>query len=265
MNYKWFIKGLDKVPGGKALMSLLYKYRRPVLAREVFGLNFSSPLGLGAGFDLKGKSYDILAEMGLSFAEIGPISASNARSSVSHIIEKRSGCIPAVNITKGLHSDLDANIVKDYLDTFSLVYDFAEMFVLDFKDLDTDLELVTEIVDGVLDIRLTSDEYKPVLIGLGYGRSEEELKILVDHCMMSGADGIVACGIENIKHISEYSKGRWPIIAYDGIRTPEAALQLLDAGASLLALKEELLEFGPSHVKRILKAIEKSEQAKERK
>ena len=52
MNYKWLIKGLDKVSGGKTLMSLLYKYHRPVLAREVFGLNFSSPLGLGAGFDL---------------------------------------------------------------------------------------------------------------------------------------------------------------------------------------------------------------------
>ena len=35
-----------RVPGTKALMRALYDYQNPNLAREVFGLKFSNPVGL---------------------------------------------------------------------------------------------------------------------------------------------------------------------------------------------------------------------------
>ena len=62
-----------RVPGTKALMRALYDYQNPNLAREVFGLKFSNPVGLAAGFDKNAALTDELATLGFSFVEIGTV------------------------------------------------------------------------------------------------------------------------------------------------------------------------------------------------
>ena len=62
-----------RVPGTKTLMRALYDYQNPNLAREVFGLKFSNPVGLAAGFDKNAALTDELATLGFSFVEIGTV------------------------------------------------------------------------------------------------------------------------------------------------------------------------------------------------
>ena len=62
-----------RVPGTKALLRALYDYQHPSLEREVFGLKFSNPVGLAAGFDKNAALTDELATLGFGFVEIGTV------------------------------------------------------------------------------------------------------------------------------------------------------------------------------------------------
>jgi dihydroorotate dehydrogenase len=62
-----------RVPGTQALLRALYDYQNPGLTREVFGLKFSNPVGLAAGFDKNAVLTDELAALGFGFVEIGTV------------------------------------------------------------------------------------------------------------------------------------------------------------------------------------------------
>ncbi len=61
------------VPGGKALLSLLYGYRAEAAETEAFGITFPTPVGLAAGFDKDAEGYDALGALGFGFVEVGTI------------------------------------------------------------------------------------------------------------------------------------------------------------------------------------------------
>ena len=60
------------IPGGRFVSRLIHGNRPTGLEREVFGLNFYNPVGLGAGLDVEGTLYNDLNDLGFSFVEIGP-------------------------------------------------------------------------------------------------------------------------------------------------------------------------------------------------
>ena len=64
---------LLKIPGMKSLWNMLYRFESPVLEREVFGLKFSNPVGLAAGFDKNASMFNDLAYCGFGFIEIGTV------------------------------------------------------------------------------------------------------------------------------------------------------------------------------------------------
>ena len=51
---------------------LIHSNRAIGLEREVFGIKFYNPVGLGAGLDVNGELYNDLNDLGFSFVEIGP-------------------------------------------------------------------------------------------------------------------------------------------------------------------------------------------------
>ncbi|GAA4365168.1 quinone-dependent dihydroorotate dehydrogenase [Hymenobacter saemangeumensis] len=67
------LRRMSALPGGKALLSSLYNYQHPALAREVFGLKFPNPVGLAAGLDKNAVLTDELATLGFGFVEIGTV------------------------------------------------------------------------------------------------------------------------------------------------------------------------------------------------
>ncbi len=50
-----------------------FSYRHPTLEKEVFGLNFNNPVGLGAGFDKNALYLNELEALGFGFVEIGTV------------------------------------------------------------------------------------------------------------------------------------------------------------------------------------------------
>ena len=64
-------------------------------------------------------------------------------------------------------------------------------------------------------------------------------------------------GAEFIARIQEKTLGLLPIIATGEISTPARAAELLDAGASLVALTNSPVHYGPRYISKIVKYLEK--------
>ena len=234
-----YFKLEGKIPGGRFFCRLIHGNRPLGLEREVFGLNFYNPVGLGAGLDVRGELYNDLNDLGFSFVEIGPFTeVPDIRQAIS-------------NLNSDPPDDIIAACIADnHLSCFTLAYDFCDFFVIDITGRH-DMELF----DGILDARLTYENYKPVVAKLPEDIATDELDYVTEYCMMNSVDGIEARNIQQIKYINEKSKGRLPIIANCHIKTPQQASDALDAGASLIEVRMGLVREGPRLIGKILRFL----------
>ena len=137
------------------------------------------------------------------------------------------------------------------------------------------------------------DEYRPILLKVSPDLAHEQLDEIVEYCLRSGIDGIVAGNttrsreglnsltpekieaignggmsgapvhkknLELVRYINKISEGKLPIIGVGGIMSGAEAQDMLDAGASLVEIYSGFIFEGPSLVKRIIKYLETSKQ-----
>ena len=267
------------------LLRLVYFRSFTSLKKEVFGITFPNPIGLGAGIDRNAEFCDIITGVGFGFVEIGPVTpvADHGR-----YTENR-GVIEAIKNLKSIHSKtiIAANIAcnnntpEEYMGpqlekSVALLYDFADMFVINAAVSDgakrsplEDPDTLAEVMDVVLDMRMTMSGMKPVLIRLLPDIPKDQLDLILDYSMRSGVDGIVAGdvntrhggskfdkNIEFIRYIRDHTGGRLEIIGCGGIMKPEEAHEMLQAGASLIELYTGIFLEGPRLVRKTLRLLE---------
>ena len=309
---------ISSVFPGWHIVRLFHRYDSPALKRELFGLEFRNPVGLAAGFDFNGDHFNELAEFGFSFIEIGSLSSDpqdagqkprmfrftkekaivnrvearnkGVRYTIGRIQEKKPDAILCANITYNAASRKDDDISSDYQKAFSLLYDFVDIFTVSVSRPNADglLEVqdqnaLADILDPLLELRLCYEQYKPILVKFSPDTPSEQLDKMLDFCMLSGIDGVIAGdttrrldllnaknkpesgylsgaplfdrSLAVVKHIHEHTMGRLPIVACGGILTPQQAATMLDAGASLIQIHTGLVFEGPKLVKKILKYL----------
>ncbi|MBQ6185678.1 MAG: quinone-dependent dihydroorotate dehydrogenase [Bacteroidales bacterium] len=306
---------------GKALR-LFFKYDDPSLRRNLFGLEFPNPVGLAAGIDKNGDHYNELAWFGFSFIEIGSLTPEpqdgNPRPRLFRLPQDRAlinrmginnkGMLHAINriksdpprtiicasIAKNSSSASEADIVNDYKKAFSYLYDFVDMFTINVSCPNVeglqhlqDVSYLSDLVDPLLDLRVCYDTYKPLLVKVSPDIPHEELDEILNYCLISGIDGIVAGNtttsreglttprekVEKIgngglsgaplferslalvRYIHDKTEGRLPVIGVGGIMNADQATQMLQAGASLIEICTGFVYEGPSAVKNILKNL----------
>ena len=133
------------------------------------------------------------------------------------------------------------------------------------------------------------DTYKPILLKVSPDLAHQQLDEIIDYCLRSGIDGIVAGNttrsrdgltsiskekieaignggmsgapvhkknLELVKYIHGRSEGKLPIIGVGGIMSPEQAKAMLEAGASLVEIYSGFIFEGPALVKNIIKSLE---------
>lgn len=307
---------------GPHLIKLTHHYESPKLGRDLFGIDFKNPVGLAAGFDTNGEYVNDLANYGFSFIEIGSLSPNpqsgpgkprvtrirkdkalisrmggrnrGVKYAISKIENRQQNFILSASIIPDSQSHKDEEMIRDTQLAFSMMYDFADMFTINLSTPNEsgvltvqDATSLADIMDPLLELRLCYDIYKPILIKVSPDIPYEQLDEILDYCMLSGVDGIIAGGaarrvdsltcserkknsISNgclsgaplfqntlnlVKHINEHTKGRFPIVGCGGIMSPEQAAQILGAGASLIQINTGLLFEGPKLVKKILKHL----------
>jgi dihydroorotate dehydrogenase len=67
------LAAINSVSVFQKLLSKTFTYSHPALQKEVFGLRFPNPVGLGAGFDKNGLYLKELETLGFGFVEIGTV------------------------------------------------------------------------------------------------------------------------------------------------------------------------------------------------
>jgi len=238
-----YFKLFGRIPGARMFNRLIHGNRPGAFQREVFGLYFYNPIGLGAGLDRDADLYNDLNDLGFSFSEVGPMGEDNIRKAVDNIQKDKPDDILAICIN------------ADFLRCFSLAYDFCDFFVMEIPQISS----VETILNPILETRLTYEEYKPIVVKLPEKIGKQELDYVLGYCMMNGVDGIQARNLNQIKAIMDFCKGRLPIIANCHVQSAGEVAELLDAGASLIEIRTGLVYEGPSLVRRILNYLEKNE------
>ena len=313
---------LRHIPFGRAIMRSTYCKETPNLEKEVFGITFPNPVGLAGGLDKNGEHYNDLANCGFGFVEIGSltpkpqdgnpkprcfrvpqdraiinrfgINNKGVKNAVEHLKKDRPNVIVAANISKNTTS-INEDAAKDYETSFALLYDFVDMFVVNVSCPNVvgltalqDISFLSDIVDRLLDLRRYYDTYRPILLKVSPDLSSEQLDDIIDYCLRSGIDGIVAGNttrsrdgltidpkkieeignggmsgapvhkknLELVRYIHTKSEGRLPIIGVGGIMSGAEAQAMMDAGASLVEIYSGFIYEGPGLVKKILTHLE---------
>ena len=314
---------LRHIPFAQSIIRAIYKKESPSLEKEVFGIRFPNPVGLAGGMDKNGEYYNDMANFGFGFVEIGSltplpqdgnakprcfrvpgdkaiinrfgINNKGVKNAVEHLKKVRPEVIVAANISKNTTS-INEEAAKDYEKGFGLLYDFVDMFVVNVSCPNVvgltalqDISFLGEIVDKLLDLRMYYDTYKPILLKVSPDLSHQQLDEIIDYCLRSGIDGIVAGNttrsregltsiskekidaignggmsgapihkknLELVRYVHSRSEGKLPIIGVGGIMSPEQAKAMIDAGASLVEIYSGFIYEGPSLIKNIIKHLE---------
>ncbi len=118
---------------------------------------------------------------------------------------------------------------------------------LNNKQLDETLEIVERLgIDGIVATNTTTSRE-----GL---KSDREKVEAIGNGGMSGAP-ITERSLEVVRYISERTGGKMPIIAVGGIMSAQDALNMLDAGATLIQIYTGFIYEGPGLAKEINRAI----------
>lgn len=224
------------------------------------------------------------------------INNNGVKYAVDYIKNHKPNCVIGGNLSKNATvSNEDAP--KDYEKSFAYLYDFVDYFVLNVscpnvQDLDKlqNINNLSEIIDRLLTLRRYFDDYRPILLKISPDIPFQQLDEIVDLVLVSGLDGVIVSNttrsrenlvtdkhtvesigngglsgaplykksLEMVKYINLRTNSQLPIVAVGGIMTPEQALEMLNAGASLIQIYTGFIYNGPGFVKKINKYLAKN-------
>lgn len=254
----------------------------PSLTREVFGITFRHPAGLPPGYAPDGEHFN--AFPGFSFVEIGPLTVlpqgnpiarslfhrrkalggsvdnKGVGNAIRHLHRTGARTLIMANLAPAYTHRATEDIVRDITTAFSMMYDFADLFVVDTFRPNCDgsvalqnIDILSEVLDSIFDIRYCYEDPKPVLVRVLPSISRAVLSEILGYMRLYGADGVIAgyndYPLDLVRDIRSMTDGRFPVIACGGIDTPQKAAAVLDAGASLVQLS-----CGPRRVLKYLDA-----------
>lgn len=225
------IKSLSFAPQlTRALLGDRFK-RSPFGKLKRFGLTFSNPVGLAAGFDKDGIALDSLATLGFGFIEAGTVTYHaqpgnerprlfrlpadkalinragfnnrGAAAFVERIKQGRPDCVLGVSIGKSKVVALE-DAISDYLKTFALVHSVADYVAINVSSPNTpglrDLQK-SEQLDGLLQALQQSNESLaeregrnplPLLVKISPDLDDDELANIVAVAKKNKIAGLIA-------------------------------------------------------------------------
>ena len=247
-----------RLPGFLLWNRLRFRREHPALGRDLFGIHFRHPVGLAPVLERQDELLDVCDSLGFSFT--GFIPGETPFQDIAERLQARETPIVASVELRAEGTD-EEEAKQRIIRQFSLLYDFADCFVIDINresglsSLD-DFSDWIDILDELLSLRLYYERYKPILVRIAPGHDEEQMRRILDFVLRSGFDGIVAPGLAKVRFCAEYTQKRLPIVGSGAITSPEEALALLQAGASLIEVAQGLPGKPRRTAKSLLKAID---------
>jgi dihydroorotate dehydrogenase len=245
------IRILCKIPFVASIFRSLYQINDKKLARNLFGLHFTNPVGLAAGFDKNAVLYNELANFGFGFIEIGTITpkeqAGNPKkrlfrlkddegiinrmgfnnAGVSEVIKNlkknKHKVIIGGNIGKNTDIKLE-DYTHNYLEVFNELHPFVDYFVLNVSCPNVDshaklndkeylFELITECQkqNNLFQIK------KPILIKIAPDLNDAQLDEIIMLVAETKIDGVIASNTSITRDNLKVSNERLKEIGNGGI------------------------------------------------
>jgi len=207
--------------------------------------------------------------------------------------KRKPGIIVGGNIGKNKITPND-QALSDYLKCFDVLYDCVDYFAVNVSSPNTpnlrelqEKEPLKQLLAGLLDANRKKKHQKPILLKIAPDLTESQLDDILEIVDELNLPGVIAtnttisrkdlttdqtyidtCGAgglsgapvrdrstEVIRYLKLNAKNPFPIIGVGGVDSPDAAIEKLEAGASLVQVYTGFIYEGPGLSKRINKAI----------
>ncbi|SJZ78963.1 quinone-dependent dihydroorotate dehydrogenase [Sediminibacterium ginsengisoli] len=248
------LRGSIRAKTARHLLKRSFSFRHPSLAKELFGLQFQNPVGLGAGFDKNAVYLDALETLGFGFVEIGTVTPlpqpgndkprlfrlpadkalinrmgfnNNGVKAIAARLRSRlaaSGGSPLVvggNIGKNKITE-NEDAWKDYNTCFEELHDCVDYFVVNVSSPNTpglralqEKDSLRKIFGNLQEINHGKAKAKPVLLKIAPDLTREQLDDIVSLSLEAGLDGLVATNTT---------------ISREGLKTPASKIEAIGAG-----------------------------------
>ncbi len=220
------IKIAFKIPGIALLTERCLSLKNPLLERTVFGIHFSNPVGLAAGFDKDATFYNEFSHLGFAFIEIGTVTPKGQNGNpkprsfriikdnalinrmgfnnhgadeiLANLKHRKTKIIIGGNLGKNTTTPND-QAVNDYIFTFNKLYEHVDYLVVNVSCPNiSDLQKLQEkdslkkILNTLNLERAKKQSFKPILLkispDLNFSQIDEVLEIVSE----TKIDGIIA-------------------------------------------------------------------------
>ncbi len=214
-----------KIPGIYTLFKQFTTVNHPKLERELWGIKFSNPVGIAAGFDKNAEFFNELSAFGFSFIEIGTVTPlgqpGNVRPRLFRLIKDQGiinrmgfnnkGLEQAVQRLQRPHKTIiggnigkntatpNSTAINDYITNFEGLFDVVDYFVVnvscpnisDLRELQ-DQKALTEILTKLQQLNKAKSKRKPILLKVSPDLNNQQLDEVIEIVQNTGIDGVVA-------------------------------------------------------------------------
>ena len=226
-----FIKISFKIPLIKSIEKSRYVVKNNKLERKLFGLKFSNPVGLAAGFDKNAELINEVDAFGFSFIEIGTVTPEpqfgnekprvfrlkkdealinrlgfnneGLEKIIKRLKNKKTNTIIGGNIGKNKNTPIEDS-VQDYKKSFNQLFNYVDYFVLNVSSPNTPKlrelqkkEKLEVLISSIQSINNTKLLAKPILIKISPDLSYNELDSIIELVKKYKISGIVATNSTN--------------------------------------------------------------------
>ncbi len=228
------------IPGMRTFVRWIMTVDDPRLKRKVFGLDFSNPVGIAAGFDKNAEVFNELSAFGFSHIEIGTVTPKGQPgnpkprlfrlpkdaglinrmgfnnlgldAAIEKLKNRKSNVIIGGNIGKNTATP-NATAVEDYIKNFEGLFDYVDYFVVnvscpnisDLKELQ-DQDALMLILNRLQEINNKKTIRKPILLKVSPDLNERQLDEVIDIVRQTKIDGVVATNTTITRHTVKHEK-----------------------------------------------------------
>ncbi len=201
-------------------------YHNDKLEREVFGIKFSNPVGLAAGFDKEAQFVDEFASLGFGFIEIGTITPKGqpgnpkprlfrlkedealvnrmgfnnegVNMAVNRLKKRKSKVIVGGNIGKNKITP-NEEAFRDYEMCFEALFEHVDYFAVNVSSPNTpnlrelqEKEPLKRLLARLIERNNSKKQPKPILLKIAPDLSEEQLQDIIDIVEELNLAGVIA-------------------------------------------------------------------------
>lgn len=199
----------------------------PMLAQNLWGLNFSHPVGLAAGFDKNAQALAPLSRQGFSFVETGTVTPAPQEGNpkprmfrlgcdgavinrlgfnndglapfVAHLATRKNTCIIGANIGKNKNSE---DAVSDYVKGLQAVYAHADYITINISSPNTQglrslqkreqlMQLFSQLLEHKKILKAQQHKNIPILLKIAPDLSDEDLEDVAKVALQLEIDGLI--------------------------------------------------------------------------